>query len=93
MPISRAEIATDSGAELINRLCEHWAPEFSVENDGKQGRVEFDAGVCLMVADDNQLNIAIEALDEASLDRLEGVLDSHLERMSGKEELGIVWEE
>lgn len=93
MPISRAEISTDSGAELINRLCKHWAHELPVENDGKQGRVEFEAGVCLMVADDNQLNVAIEALDEASLDQLESVVDSHLERMSGKEDLAIVWQE
>ena len=31
MPMSRAEIATDSGAMLMYRLCKHWAHKLEVE--------------------------------------------------------------
>ncbi|GKW49663.1 DUF2218 domain-containing protein [Halomonas sp. NCCP-2165] len=92
MPISRAVIATDSGARLIHRLCKHWAHKLEVEQEENQGRVAFEEGVCLMRADDAAMTVAIEALDEEALDRLEGVISNHLDRMAGKEPLDIVWE-
>lgn len=92
MPISRAEIATESGAKLINRLCKHWAHKLEVEQKEDEGRVAFEDGSCLMQAEADKLVVAIESLDEESLDRLEGVVASHLERMAGDEELVIVWE-
>lgn len=92
MPISRAEIATESGDKLINRLCKHWAHKLEVEQAEGEGRVTFDAGSCLMKAEPGKLHVAVEALDEEGLDRLEGVVASHLERMAGKESLEIVWE-
>lgn len=92
MPISRAEIATESGAKLINRLCKHWAHKLEVEHKEGEGRVAFEDGTCLMQAEADKLVVAIESLEEESLDRLEGVVASHLERMAGDEELVIVWE-
>ncbi|QFT86546.1 hypothetical protein FIU88_16505 [Halomonas sp. THAF12] len=92
MPISRAEIVTESGDKLINRLCKHWAHKLEVEHDEHQGRVTFDVGSCLMTSEPGRLHVAVEALDEEGLDRLEGVVASHLERMAGKEPLEIVWE-
>ncbi|PAU77590.1 DUF2218 domain-containing protein [Halomonas salipaludis] len=91
MPISRTEIATIDGSKLINRLCKHWAHKLEVEHDAEQGRVAFAEGTCLMHATDERLTIAIEALDEPTLDHLEGVVSSHLDRMAG-ESLDIVWE-
>lgn len=92
MPMSRAEIATESGKKLINRLCKHWAHKLDVEQQEAQGRVAFEEGSCLMRAEPGSLVVAIETLDEESLDRLEGVVASHLERMAGDETLEIVWE-
>ncbi|WP_027947794.1 DUF2218 domain-containing protein [Litchfieldella anticariensis] len=92
MPISRAEITTESGVKLIDRLCKHWAHKLDVEKSEGQARVTFEEGTCLMHAEDSKLTVALEALDDESLDRLEEVVDSHLERMAGKESLDIVWE-
>ncbi|WP_192035868.1 DUF2218 domain-containing protein [Halomonas sp. YLGW01] len=92
MPISRAEIPTASGRNLIKRLCKHWAHKLKVEHDEGRGRVHFDAGTCLMEADGERLVVAIEALHVEGLDALEGVVASHLERMAGDEPLTIVWE-
>ncbi|MGB8711779.1 MAG: DUF2218 domain-containing protein [Onishia taeanensis] len=92
MPISRTEIPTESGTKLIKRLCKHWAHKFQVEHEEGHGRVHFDAGTCLMEADATHLRVAVEALDVESLDTLEGVVASHLERMAGDEPLKMVWE-
>ncbi|WP_136254875.1 DUF2218 domain-containing protein [Onishia niordana] len=92
MPISRAEIPTESGSKLINRLCKHWAHKFEVEHGEGNGRVQFETGTCLMKAEQECLVVAIEALDVDALDSLEGVVASHLERMAGDEALTIVWE-
>ena len=92
MPISRAEIATESGEKLLKRLCKHWAHKLEVEQQGSEGRVSFEDGSCLLRAEPDKLRVAIEALDEEGLDRLEGVVASHLERMAGDEALQIVWE-
>lgn len=92
MPISRAEIATQDGSRLINRLCKHWAHKLEVEHDAEQGRVVFDGGTCLLHASPERLVVALEALDEPTLDRLESVVANHLERMAGGEPLDIVWE-
>ena len=92
MPMSRAEIATESGARVMKRLCKHWAHKLEVEHKEGQGRVTFADGSCLMQAEADRLVVAIESLEEESLDRLEGVVASHLERMAGDEALDIVWE-
>ncbi|MDT8893569.1 DUF2218 domain-containing protein [Halomonas sp. I1] len=92
MPISRAEIVTESGDKLINRLCKHWSHKLEVEQKEGEGRITFDNGSCLLRAEQDKLQVAVEALDEEGLDRLEGVVASHLERMAGKESLDIIWE-
>ncbi|MDR5866351.1 DUF2218 domain-containing protein [Halomonas koreensis] len=92
MPISRAEIATEAGDKLINRLCKHWAHKLEVEQGEQASRVVFDNGSCLMSTEPGKLKVAVEALDEEALDTLEGVVASHLERMAGKESIEIVWE-
>ncbi|WP_275286634.1 DUF2218 domain-containing protein [Halomonas elongata] len=92
MPISRAEIVTESGEKLINRLCKHWAHKLEVKQEDGEGRITFDNGSCLLQAEQGKLKVAVESLDEEGLDHLEGVVARHLERMSGKESLDIIWE-
>lgn len=92
MPLSRAEIATPSGERLMKRLCNHWSHKFDVERSGQEARIAFATGTCLMRADAASLAVAIETLEEEHLDELEGVVERHLVRMAGDEELVIVWE-
>ncbi|GED23122.1 DUF2218 domain-containing protein [Halomonas sabkhae] len=92
MPISRAVVLTESGDQLINRLCKHWAHKLEVEQSEAQGRIQFENGSCLLQAEEDKLHVAVEALDEEGLDQLEGVVANHLERMAGKESLDIIWE-
>lgn len=92
MPISRAEIPTASGERLIARLSKHWAHKLEVEQEQDHTRVSFPEGTCLLHAEPDKLVVAVEALDTASLDKLEHVVDGHLERMAAQEDLDIVWQ-
>ncbi|TVP52087.1 MAG: DUF2218 domain-containing protein [Halomonas sp.] len=92
MPLSRAEITTPSAERLINRLCKHWAHKLEVEQTDQQGKITFATGTCLMLAEADKLVVAIETLEEQHLDELEGVVERHLIRMAGDEELTMVWE-
>lgn len=92
MPLSRAEITTSSGERLMNRLCRHWAHEFEVEHLEQEAKITFASGTCLMRADDETLTVAIETLEEGHLDELEGIVERHLVRMAGDEDLVIIWE-
>ncbi|WP_447530091.1 DUF2218 domain-containing protein [Vreelandella sp. TE19] len=93
MPISRAEMATESGERLINRLCKHWSHKLEVEYTAQDAKIVFpEGGTCLMHAEADKLAVSIETLDEATLDKLEGVVQNHLERMVKDETLEIVWE-
>lgn len=94
MPLSRAEITTQSGERLINRLCKHWSHKLEVEHTAQDARIVFpeEKGTCLMHAEADKLSVSIEALDEATLDQLEGVVENHLVRMAKDEPLEIVWE-
>ena len=92
MPLSRAEIATQSGARLINRLCKHWAHKLEVEHSEQDAKIVFASGTCLMHAEPDRLLVSIETLEEEHLDQLEGVVESHLMRMAKDESLEIVWE-
>lgn len=92
MPMSRAEIATESGARVMNRLCKHWAHKLAVEQGEEESRVTFEEGSCVLRVEPGKLVVAVEALDEETLDRLEGVVDAHLQRMAGDAALAIVWE-
>ncbi|MGO2392189.1 MAG: DUF2218 domain-containing protein, partial [Halomonas sp.] len=60
--------------------------------DDQQGKITFATGTCLMRAESGTLLIAIEALEEEHLDELEGVVERHLIRMAGDEEIVVVWE-
>ena len=92
MPLSRAKIETTSAERLINRLCKHWAHKLDVKQDNQQGKITFATGTCVMRAESGALLIDIDALEEEHLDELEGVVERHLIRMAGDEEIVVVWE-
>ncbi|WP_447554303.1 DUF2218 domain-containing protein [Vreelandella sp. EE22] len=92
MPISRADIATESGERLINRLCKHWSHKLEVEYTATDATIVFpEKGTCRMHAKDKTLSVSIDAVDDAALDQLEDVVKNHLERMAKDEPLAIDW--
>ncbi|TLF53688.1 DUF2218 domain-containing protein [Halomonas urmiana] len=91
MPISRADIPAEDAKGLIERLCQEWVDTQPIDRQETQVRVRFDEGSCLLEARPEHLSVAVETLDDESLDRLEGKVNAALEGLAGVT-LDIVWE-
>ena len=92
MPVASAEIETPEAARLVKRLCTHWAHKFAVVFDADSGFVPFDDTTrARLRAGDDRLQVIVEAADDATLERFQGVVASHLQRMARAGELAIRW--
>ena len=91
MPAAHATIATASASRYLQQLCKHWSHKFAVEFTPQHGTIPFDAGrVCTLDAAPDALALRIEAADDATLERMQGVVIEHLKRFAFREDLGEV---
>jgi hypothetical protein len=93
MPASHATIQTASASRYLQQLCKHWSHKFSVEFTPEQGIIPFDdTRLCRLQASPDTLALTIEASDDASLERMQGVVIEHLKRFAFREDLGnVAW--
>lgn len=87
MQKSQTQFITEKGPRYLGQLCKHFAHKTDAGFDGNHGYVNFAFGVAKLRADDNQLEIAVEAGDEAALGRTKDVIESHLVRFAFREDL------
>ena len=94
MPASHATIRTASASRYLQQLCKHWSHKFAVEFTPEHGVIPFDeTRRCTLDASPAGLALRIEAADDATLQRTQGVVIDHLKRFAFREELGEVeWE-
>jgi hypothetical protein len=94
MPASHATIPTGSASRYLQQLCKHWSHKFAVEFTLDHGVIPFDdTRRCIVDASAEELALRIEAADDATLQRTQGVVIDHLKRFAFREELGEVeWE-
>ena len=94
MPASQANITTASDSRYLQQLCKHWSHKFAVEFTPQHGTIPFDATrSCTLDASPDRLALRIEAADDATVERMQGVVIEHLKRFAFREELGDVkWE-
>jgi hypothetical protein len=91
MPASHATVETASASRYLRQLCKHWSHKFAVEFTPEHGTIPFDpTRVCKLDASPEQLALRIEAADEATLTRTQGVVIEHLKRFAFREDLGEV---
>lgn len=91
MPASHATIATASASRYLQQLCKHWSHKFAVEFTPEHGTIPFDASrVCTLDASPDSLVLRIEAADDPTLERMQGVVVDHLKRFAFREGLGEV---
>lgn len=93
MPSSRTFITTQHGSKYLQQLCKHWSHRLNVEFTPDQGKIAFDGGrMCRLAAEAGGLHLIVEAPDDATLTRTEGVVIEHLQRFAFRENFGtIVW--
>jgi hypothetical protein len=93
MLASETRIPTASASRYLQQLCKHWSHRFAVDFTPEHGRIPFaEDRVCTLAAAPDHLLMRIEANDDATLARLEGVVVDHLKRFAFREDLGeISW--
>jgi len=91
MPASSATIPTASASRYLQQLCKHWSHKFTVDFTPEHGTIPFDASrVCTLDASPAALALRIEAADDATLERMQGVVIEHLKRFAFREDFGDV---
>ena len=80
-----AVVPTENGWKYLQQLCKHWSHKLDVELGEKSGIVRFSEAVATMSADDQALTVEIEAASDDVLERMKGVVSSHLDRFAFRE--------
>lgn len=89
---SSAVVLTDTPARYISRLCKHFAHKIPISFDEQQGRIEFNAGLATLKAEDQSLRLQVESASSDDLKRLQDVVASHFERFAWQEALTLDWQ-
>ena len=91
MPASQTTVPTTSASRYLQQLCKHWSHKFAVEFTPERGTIPFDeTRRCLLDASADTLALRVEAADDATLERTQGVVIEHLKRFAFREDLGNV---
>ena len=85
MALETARVPTENGARYLQQLCKHWSHKLDVQWSENEGIVRFPAAVATMTADPGALTVSVEAEDDETLQRMKGVVASHLDRFAFKE--------
>ncbi|MBB4632605.1 DUF2218 domain-containing protein [Sphingosinicella soli] len=85
MATATAAVPTTSGSRYMQQLCKHWSHQFAVTFDAEQGRVAFPEATVIMTAGPEALAVVLDADDPAVLEKMKGVVASHLDRFAFRE--------
>ncbi len=86
-------VETENASRYLQQLCKHWSHRMEITFTPTQARVPFSTeSICLMGADEEGLDVRIEAPDSSEASRLGRVLVEHLQRFAFRENLPApVW--
>jgi uncharacterized protein len=85
MPIAKASVPTVNGANYMQRLCKHWSHKLEVDLSEQRGVVKFPAAVATFEPGADALQVTIEGEESEAVERLQGVVASHLDRFAFRE--------
>ncbi|WP_262030683.1 DUF2218 domain-containing protein [Microvirga sp. Mcv34] len=85
MALETARVPTAHGARYLQQICKHWSHKLDVQLSENEGIVRFPAAVATMTASPDSLTVSLEAEDDETLQRIKGVVASHLDRFAFKE--------
>ena len=80
-----AQVPTGQGARYVQQLCKHWSHKLDVQVTDTEGIVHFANAVATMTAGSEALTVTVEAEDDETLQRMKGVVASHLDRFAFRE--------
>jgi uncharacterized protein len=85
MPIVSASVPTASAAKYVQQLCKHWSHRLEVDLSDRKGVVRFPAALVTLEAGPDALKVAIDGKGSEEVERLKGVVASHLDRFAFRE--------
>ena len=85
MPIAKASVPTANAAKYIQQLCKHWSHRLEVDLSDRKGVVRFPDAVVTLEAGENALLVTIEGEQSETVERMKGVVASHLDRFAFRE--------
>jgi hypothetical protein len=85
MAKSTATVPTENGWKYLQQLCKHWSHKLDVELDDQRGVVTFGEAKAVMTSDATSLTVTIDAVSPEVLERMQGVVSSHLDRFAFRE--------
>ncbi len=85
MPIAKASVPTASAAKYLQQLCKHWSHKLEVDLSDRKGVVKFPAAVVQLEAGEDALLVTIEGEESETVERMKGVVASHLDRFAFRE--------
>ena len=90
MAAATTRVPTQHASRYLQQLCKHWGHKYTVTFTPENGRIEMSAGVLILDADAEGLDLHLTAEADV-LQQMEGVVERHLERFAFKEELKFDW--
>ena len=85
MPIAKASVPTTDGPKYVQQLCKHWSHRLEVDLSEGKGLVRFPAAVVTLEAGADALMVTIEGEENQEVERLKGVVATHLDRFAFRE--------
>ena len=85
MTTATARVPTANGAKYLQQLCKHWDHKLEVDLSDHKGVVRFPSAVATMEASPDAFVVTVEAADGETLERMKGVVASHLDRFAFRE--------
>jgi hypothetical protein len=91
MYAAEARVSSDKASRYLVQLCKHFAHKIPAEYDETRGRVDFQPGLCLLTATENELVVTCEAGTVPELNRVKGIVEDHIVRFGWRETVAIEW--
>ena len=91
MHAATARIRSTKASQFLAQLCKHFAHKTPAEFTDNQGRIDFQPGLCVLTATENELIVTCEAEIAADLERVKVVVADHVVRFGWREQLTVDW--
>ena len=91
MHIAEAQVKSEEASRYLVQLCKHFAHKTPADFDERQGRVDFQPGLCVMKALGNELSLRCEAQTEPTLYHVKSIVEIHLVRFAWREKIALTW--
>ncbi len=85
MSIATASVPTVNAAKYMQQLCKHWGHKLEVDLSEQRGMVKFPAAIATFEPRPEALKVTIEGEEGEAVERMKGVIASHLDRFAFRE--------